>query len=380
MSLLELVTETETPRPRVSETTSTNVIDGIENGFQPGERNVQMARLAGVFRKHGHDYSMINAMLKAVNNSTGMGLSNLELSNIARSISSYPVELENRIDEEGEWISFDEAANKYELLSQRTGYIDFGYENFTSAFGYMLPGEVLYVAARGGVGKTNVGMNLIQGVAKSTGKICPFFSLEMNCESIYYRAGVTEGNKTNGYMLPHDAREWVKLNRSNIIKQWKNVLIYDKDSLTTEQMEMAYHHFKEKHGNPPLMLIDYLGYMRDAKSGSQYEQVSRIARGIKGLAKRLCTRVMVICQTSRSGGDGTEEVQINHLRDSGAIEESADYLVGIWKSTNDEHRLHCRILKHRGDKANDKWDLIRDGLSFKEVEYAEDTTKDKSFF
>ena len=79
---------------------------------------------------------------------------------------------------------------------------------------------------------------------------------------------------------------------------------------------------------------------------------------MKLLARNLGAVVLLIAQTSRKAGDGSEEVTVTDARDSGAIEDSADFLIGCWRpelkagiSTNDFANVHgelwFRILKAR---------------------------------
>ena len=124
------------------------------------------------------------------------------------------------------------------------------------------------------------------------------------------------------------------------------------------------------------MLIDYLGYIRDTESGSAYDKVSRTAKGIKALAKRANIRIVLLCQTSRAGEDGTVPVMLHHLRDSGAIEESADNVLGLWHA-QETGRLHGELLKARHGRRNSKMDFITTGLSLTEDDFKEETKKFK---
>ena len=81
-----------------------------------------------------------------------------------------------------------------------------------------------------------------------------------------------------------------------------------------------------------LVVIDYLGYINGGtKNEGRTERISRIAREVKELAKRLRCVVLLISQTSRSAGGGSEEVSLTDARDSGVIEDTADFLVGCWR-------------------------------------------------
>ena len=67
------------------------------------------------------------------------------------------------------------------------------------------------------------------------------------------------------------------------------------------------------------------------KNASLVERISELARGVKQLAKSLGVVVLLLAQTSRHAGDGSEEVSITDARDSGAVEDSADFLIGCWR-------------------------------------------------
>ncbi|MBI4165160.1 MAG: hypothetical protein HY508_05430 [Acidobacteria bacterium] len=79
---------------------------------------------------------------------------------------------------------------------------------------------------------------------------------------------------------------------------------------------------------------------------------------MKRLAKDFRAVVLLIAQTSRHAGDGSEEVTVTDARDSGAIEDSADFLIGCWRPElkaglspegfmDVEGQLWFRILKAR---------------------------------
>jgi replicative DNA helicase len=109
--------------------------------------------------------------------------------------------------------------------------------------------------------------------------------------------------------------------------------------------------------------IDYLGLL-DGPGANSYEMVSRLARGVKGLAKMLGLPVVLLAQVSRKGGAGNTAVSLDMGRDSGAIEESADFVLGLWQqeglSVDSEAppvELICRILKNRKGPINATYKL-----------------------
>jgi replicative DNA helicase len=104
--------------------------------------------------------------------------------------------------------------------------------------------------------------------------------------------------------------------------------------------------------------IDYMGLM-EGPGTSEYEVVSRLATGLKSTAKLLNIPVIVLAQVNRKGGGGTNEISLDMGRGSGAIEEAADFVLGLWQAENDsgEKDLICRILKNRKGPVGSCWRL-----------------------
>ena len=61
---------------------------------------------------------------------------------------------------------------------------------------------------------------------------------------------------------------------------------------------------------------------------------------------------------------------MNHLRDSGALEESADSILGLWVDANDSNRIHGKMLKNRYGERNKRFDFINKGLYLTSEDYS----------
>src|SRR5690606_20561311 len=93
-------------------------------------------------------------------------------------------------------------------------------------------------------------------------------------------------------------------------------------------IECIENHFN---GQTDVIMIDYFGYIKREGRRSSYDEYSEIAREIKQMAKRLNCLLFVLTQTNRTGGDGSEPLTMDSARDSGAIEESGDYVFGVYR-------------------------------------------------
>ncbi|MBU1023485.1 hypothetical protein KKB99_04265, partial [bacterium] len=114
---------------------------------------------------------------------------------------------------------------------------------------------------------------------------------------------------------------------------------------------------REKNIKVGVIGIDYLGLM-EGPGVSEYEIISRLSTGLKSTAKLLNIPVVVLCQVSRKGASGNTEISLDMGRGSGAIEEAADFVLGLWQAGDeDEKELICKILKNRKGPVGSRWKL-----------------------
>jgi KaiC/GvpD/RAD55 family RecA-like ATPase len=282
--------------------------------------------------------------------------------------------------------TFKDLESSWLKLIQRKSKTDYGFESLNKMAKQFSEGEVFTIAARSGVGKTTLGLTLLKNISKSEGKKSLFFSLEMSGEMIYQRSGMMylAKNYVTNYSVSDEDKTEMSINsmiqnqqqRKEIVEEFDSVLVVDRAKVSIDAMSNYLERARKKHGEINLIAIDYLGYIYDGNAGNNYEKVSRIAKGAKEFAKENHVRVILLAQTSRAGGDGFEPVRLNHLRDSGAIEESADYLLGMWASKAEPDRIHCEMLKNKWHSRGNKMDLQNIDLLFREVPVLEEKTEE----
>lgn len=134
-----------------------------------------------------------------------------------------------------------------------------------------------------------------------------------------------------------------------------NIFLIDRNRLTEQDLRTAVDDFEEQRGRKPdLIALDYLGYWAQSFKGERYERVSDAVMALKAIAKDLRVPIIVPHQVSRVGRDG-EEFGADAARDSGVIEETADFLLTLWTPDNalgrsEEEktgRIHARVAKSR---------------------------------
>jgi replicative DNA helicase len=258
--------------------------------------------------------------------------------------------------------------------------IRLGLGKFDDLTGGVAFGEIVTVLARTAVGKSAIAQNVIQNVLGRYGDMgLVFFSLEMPRLQVWERqlqiaAGIDRHMVMYGYRT--DRR---KVPADELVRELGDrMLIVDRSEIDLPRIKQFVRGATAAKLVKPVrfVAIDYLSLL-DQGSAKQHltERISVLARQIKQLAKELSVVVLLIAQTSRSAGDGSEEVGVLDARDSGAIEDSADYLVGCWrpelkKGITTERfcevhgEMHFSLLKNRRGP-RDQWTMNFDAKTLR---------------
>lgn len=224
--------------------------------------------------------------------------------------------------------------------------------------------DLIILAARPAVGKTAFCLNLAMNAAMNAQKPFPvaFFSLEMGAGQLVKRmlSAVTEVSMeaiTKGRMQEH---EWVQMTQRMNKLAGAPIFLDDQAALNIFELRAKARRLKQKH-DIQLIIIDYLQLMQASVNGGNREQeVSKISRDLKALAKELEIPIIALSQLSRGVESRKESKvpQLSDLRESGAIEQDADMVMFLYRPeyygiNNDEMgqtiegETHIHIAKHR---------------------------------
>ena len=210
-------------------------------------------------------------------------------------------------------------------------------------------GEVLAIIARAGSFKTAWLQNMLRNYIHHSSWASVLFEIEMPISNITerYHEMVQGASGREIEQFYTQDQEGVGLFREDMekdfIKDLSHLFVVP-TKVGTAQIEkyisLIQKHHKIKVG---LIGIDYLGLM-DGEGRGEYEVVTNIARSVKETAKLLDLPIIILSQTSRKGGTGDTEISLDMGRGSGAIEENADFVFGVWQDGDD---LICKIMKNR---------------------------------
>jgi replicative DNA helicase len=198
------------------------------------------------------------------------------------------------------------------------------------------PGELFILAARPGVGKTSLAMNMAIHAACHAEPPCAVavFSLEMPCSQLALRMLCSEARISQGKLKSGKLTDWdMKTIMQHAAKLWQApIYIDDSGSLTIMELRSKARRLKQQNKDLGFIVIDYLQLMSGGgKAESRQLEISEISRGLKSLSKELGLPILALSQLSRDVEKNRRKPQLADLRESGAIEQDADCVLFIHK-------------------------------------------------
>ena len=232
-----------------------------------------------------------------------------------------------------------------------------GYSAIDNKLSGLQDSNLIIIAARPGIGKTTLALNIAMNVAVHEKKPVGFFSLEMSKEELVDRllvgqADIDAWKLKTGRLSDDDYKSL-----TDAMGDLSEAPIFIDDSPGISVLEMRTKARKlmvEK--NLKLLIVDYLQL---ADSGRRFDsrvsEVSFISQGLKNLARELKIPVIAISQLSRAVEQrGTKKPQLADLRESGAIEQDADVVCFLYQEEDTEELLEKEkrliklfVAKHR---------------------------------
>ncbi len=225
---------------------------------------------------------------------------------------------------------------KFELLQSDPNAfrgIETGFKRFDKMTNGLQPSDLIVLAARPGMGKTSLAMNLVEHAAMNKGKVCAVFSLEMPRIQIVQRllcsyANVSMAKALRGQL---SANEWKKLMLASDKLKKSKIFIDDSSRVTPAEILSKCRRLKTTAGGVDLIMIDYIQLMSGgsstvAGSENRQQEIASITRDLKIMAKELNVPVIALSQLKRIQ---SKEPQLSDLRESGAIEQDADIVMFI---------------------------------------------------
>ncbi len=216
--------------------------------------------------------------------------------------------------------------------------------------------DLILLAARPGMGKTSLALNVALNVARE-GKTVAVFSLEMSREQLATRLLSSEALVENNRLRTGLLREtdWEKIAGAATVLNRLDIRIDDNPLLSVADMNAKCRRLD----GLALVVVDYLQLMTSAggsgRGGENRQQVvSDMSRMLKIMAKELNVPVICLSQLSRANEKRDDKrPMLSDLRESGAIEQDADIVLFLYRDDyyNEDSEKHniaeCIVAKNR---------------------------------
>jgi replicative DNA helicase len=228
------------------------------------------------------------------------------------------------------------------------------------------PTDLIILAARPSVGKTAFALNLARSAALHPTKPVGvgFFSLEMSSSQLVQRilsaeSGIMLEKISRGKLEDHEMQQLYTKGINRLAQA--PIYIDDTAALNIFEFRAKARRLVNKH-NVGMIIIDYLQLMSGSgdRQSNREQEISRISRDLKGLAKELQVPIIALSQLSRAVETRKESKmpQLSDLRESGAIEQDADMVMFLYRpeyyeinqnemGESNRGETHVRIAKHR---------------------------------
>ena len=215
---------------------------------------------------------------------------------------------------------------------------------------------LIILAARPGMGKTTIALNILSAVAKKTQKTVAFFSLEMSREQLATRLLANESFVENQKLITGRLNDddWEKISLAGAALSQTDIRVDDNPSITVAEMNALCRRLD----NLGLVVVDYLQLMTSSGYGRQSDNrvqlIGDISRSLKIMAKELNVPVLCLSQLSRAAESRPDKRPLlSDLRESGAIEQDADQVLLLYrddyynKESPDKNIAEVIVAKNR---------------------------------
>ncbi len=251
--------------------------------------------------------------------------------------------------------TFEMLQDLYTRKEKLTG-LTTGFTDLDRKLGGMQKTDLILIAARPAMGKTAFSLNIAQNAALKDNAKVAIFNLEMSREQLIQRmiasTSHVELNKLKTGALEDE--DWNRVTQGVNVLLSTNIHIDDSPGITANELRSKCRKLKVEKGLD-LVLIDYLQLMEgDSRTESRQQEISKISRSLKILAKELQCPVVALSQLSRAPEARSDHrPMLSDLRESGAIEQDADLVMFLYrddyyhKDSEQKNITEIIIAKHR---------------------------------
>jgi replicative DNA helicase len=194
-------------------------------------------------------------------------------------------------------------------------------------------GDLVVVGARPSMGKSAYTLGLVRAVsAEGPVLVC---TLEDSCNMLISRQVASAGRvNLADIRSPQRAPDsmWAAVTDAAAELGAMPIYLDDRAGIGLQQVRQKARYVQSKAGGLAMVVVDYLQLMEDQGESRAYE-LAAIARGLKRMAKEMNCVVVLLSQLSREADKTSAPPRLDHLAESGAIEQAADIIGLLWRES-----------------------------------------------
>lgn len=225
-----------------------------------------------------------------------------------------------------------------------------GYADLDKLLAGFQKSNLVIFAARPGMGKTALSLNIAQHVAVQEKMPVGYFSLEMSKEELVDRLLVSQADIDAWRLKTGRLREeeFSQLSEAMGVLADAPLYIDDTPGISILEMRTKARRLMAEQGLK-LIVVDYLQLIRGRGLENRVVEVMEISQGLKNLARELKVPVLSLSQLSRAVEQrGSKQPQLSDLRDSGSIEQDADVVMFLYREDDEDlSNVNLFVAKHR---------------------------------
>jgi replicative DNA helicase len=210
--------------------------------------------------------------------------------------------------------------------------------------GGMRGGELIVLGARPSMGKTAMGMNIVNHIAMNECKPCGVFSMEMPDDQLTRRLMSTVGKiRLDKVKRPERLNDfdWANVSRAVESMRKMDISFVDQSGLNINQIRSKARALARRKGQLGAIMLDYFSLITgtDPKIPRAY-QLQEASMGLKSLAKELNCPVIVLQQVKRDVEGRADQMPVmSDLKDSGSLEQDADAIIFVHRPAKADSKL-----------------------------------------
>ena len=246
-----------------------------------------------------------------------------------------------------------ESFDRLDELHKRSGGLrglPTGFTQLDNLLAGMQNSNLIILAARPGIGKTALSLNIARHVAVEEKIPVGIFSLEMSQEELVDRLLVRQAQIDSWKLKTGrlDEDDFSRLSDAMGTLAEAPLYIDDTPGISILEMRTKARRLQMEKGLK-LLIVDYLQLIHGRNIENRVQEVSEISQGLKNLARELKIPILSLSQLSRAVEvRGGQRPRLADLRESGSIEQDSDVVMFLFREDDDDREsVVLELAKHR---------------------------------